>query len=60
MKNLFVSQLSTEVQEAIQSDVINALNELQLDTEEQTEAIENAMNSRLSDLADLIDINKYL
>jgi SOS response regulatory protein OraA/RecX len=51
MKNVFVRTLSEEMQNEIKAE----LNQLGLDKED----IENALDSRLSDLADTININKY-
>ncbi|MFS1518533.1 hypothetical protein V1503_19030 [Bacillus sp. SCS-151] len=60
MKTMYVNQLSNETQEQIKNDLIQALSQLQLDTEELNESIEDAMNSRLVDLEDTIDIKKYI
>jgi SOS response regulatory protein OraA/RecX len=51
MKNVFVRTLSEEIQNEIKIE----LNQLGLDKED----IENALDSRLLDLADTININKY-
>jgi SOS response regulatory protein OraA/RecX len=51
MKNVFIRTLSEEIQTKIKAELI----QLGLDNED----IENAMDSRLSDLADTININKY-
>jgi hypothetical protein len=60
MKNQFISTLSNETQENIKKDLILAFTELELTQEEIQETLENALNSRLSDLEDTININKYL
>lgn len=50
--------LEETIQNEIKSDVTNALMYIE-DQEERNEAIENAMDSRLCDLEDTIDISKY-
>lgn len=52
MKTNYINTLSEEVQSQIKVD----LQSLELDNSD----IERAMNSRLCDLEDTIDINKYL
>jgi SOS response regulatory protein OraA/RecX len=51
MKNTFIRTLNEEIQTEIKAELI----QLGLDNED----IENALDSRLSDLADTININKY-
>ncbi|MCA1064841.1 hypothetical protein QTG56_24855 (plasmid) [Rossellomorea sp. AcN35-11] len=52
MKPLYVRQLPTNLQEQIQEELKNkGLNQ---------EDIDNAMDSKLTDLEDTIDIRKYL
>ena len=60
MKTNYISQLSKETQELILNDLKNELAKLGLNKEEFLEAIDNAMNSRLCDLEDTINVNKYL
>lgn len=50
--------LEETIQNKIKSDVTNALMYIK-DQEERNEAIENAMDSRLCDLENTIDISKY-
>jgi hypothetical protein len=52
MKTTYINQL----QQATQEEIKKELQSLNLDTQD----IENALNSRLCDLEDTIDINKYL
>lgn len=61
MSNLtmYVNQLPETTQNAIRSDLIDTLKEY-LRPIEITEAIEDAMCSRLCDLSNRIDINKYM
>lgn len=57
MKTTYIHQLPTKVRDCIYSDLQLALTKEcceDLDT-----ALEDAMNSRLSDLEDTIDISKY-
>lgn len=51
-KTMFIVQLPEKTQKEIEKE----LREMNLDEED----IESAMNSRLADLSDTIDINKYL
>jgi hypothetical protein len=60
MKTKYVCQLPTEISEDINKEVKKALYYVGLRDNELDDAIENAMNSRLCDLADTIDITKYL
>lgn len=60
MRAKFINQLPIETQESILTDVHFALSKLNLPNEEYIEALENAMCSRLCDLEDTIDIEKYL
>ncbi|AKR34230.1 hypothetical protein P4K49_02420 [Bacillus cereus] len=60
MKTSYIFQLSKETQELILNDLKNELAKLGLNKEEFLEAIDNAMNSRLCDLEDTINVNKYL
>jgi len=59
-KTTFIAQLPQYIQEAIQSDVRAALLNTDLSVEEQETALQDAMDSRLCDLSDTIDIEKYL
>lgn len=52
MKTMYICQLSKGVQESIEQELIS----LGLEKED----IENALDSRLCDLSDTININKYL
>jgi len=59
---VFVSQLKEKTQEEIKSEIKNHLFVnvgLGSYQEEYHEAIENAMSSRLCDLEEVIDIEKY-
>ncbi len=60
MKSQYISQLPQSTQQAIASDLTLTLSQLDLTPAEQTEALQDALNSRLSDLSDLIIIKKYI
>ncbi|WP_312471222.1 hypothetical protein [Neobacillus sp.] len=60
MKTKYICQLPDEIRENIYDEVQNALSKIGLSDSELVEAIEAAMNSRLCDLEDTIDISKYL
>lgn len=51
-KTSYIMSLDLEIQQAIKNDIKMVLDD--------NELINDAMNSRLCDLEDLIDINKYL
>lgn len=57
-KTTWVWLLEETIQNEIKSDVANALMYIE-NQEERIEAIENAMDSRLCDLENTIDISKY-
>lgn len=60
MKTQFINQLPTNTRESIKSELVKALSQLDLSHSEYYEALDDALNSRLCDLSDTIDINKYL
>ena len=60
MKTKYIYQLSAELSNDIYNEVRRALCEMGLKDGELNEAIEAAMNSRLCDLEDTIDITKYI
>lgn len=60
MMTNYVSQLNVYEQFLIKKDVIESLKELGYEKDDLKELVENAMDSRLCDLEDLIDINEYL
>lgn len=60
MKSQYIHQLPPNTQSHILSDLNASLSNLNLSPEELTEATEHVTNSRLIDLQDTIDINKYL
>ena len=60
MKTKYINQLPTEMVTAIYKDVHYSLYEIGLRDTELSDSVENAMNSRLCDLEDTIDITKYL
>ncbi|MCH4826639.1 hypothetical protein [Planococcus halocryophilus] len=60
MKTKYISQLPTEMVTAIYKDVQDSLYEIGLRDTELSDSVESAMNSRLCDLEDTIDITKYL
>lgn len=60
MLTKYVCQLPAEVIEDINIEVQKALYDIGLRDKELSESIEAAMNSRLCDLEDTIDITKYL
>lgn len=59
MRNLYVSQLDNHLQKTIKNLLTHFFeNELELNREETKQELELAMNSRLSDLEDTIDISR--
>lgn len=52
MKTIYVNQISKEIQESVRQELVD----LNLSTED----VNNAMDSRLCDLSDTIDIKKYI
>lgn len=60
MKNKYINQLPEEIKANIYSDVRSALYEEGLRGVELEESIEAAMESKLYDLEDTIDITKYI
>lgn len=59
-KAQYISQLPVTIQTKIKSLVTHALSQLDLTSEEQSAALDNTLNSRLSDLENLIDINLFI
>lgn len=60
-RNLYVSQLNSNLQLKIKNQLTNFfLEELELNQEDVDKELELAMNSRVSDLEDTIDIKKIL
>ncbi|BBI30772.1 hypothetical protein [Cohnella abietis] len=59
-KTAFIAQLSKSVQDAIKTDLRLALIDTDLTAEEQETALQDAMDSRLCDLSDTIDISNYI
>jgi energy-coupling factor transporter ATP-binding protein EcfA2 len=59
-KTIYVHQIPESIRLQIKQDIITTLNNLQLSSDTIQEALKEALNSRLCDLQDLIDINKYL
>jgi hypothetical protein len=59
-KTIYVHQIPESIRLQIKQDIITTLNSLQLSSDTKQEALEEALNSRLCDLQDLININKYL
>lgn len=59
LKNKYINQLPEEIKTNIYSDVRGALYEEGLRGVELQESIEAAMESKLYDLEDTIDITKY-
>ena len=57
---MFVSQLNIKAQNKIKYEVRKALYELGLDEEFINEGVELAMNSKLLDLKETINIKEYL
>ena len=58
IKSRFVSQLSKDLQSKVRIAISSALVAEGLEGEELEQAIDNAMNSRISDLENVIDIKK--
>jgi len=56
----YVNQLTDAEQAQVLNEVETALEGLGLEGTELDEAVEDAMNSKVNDLSDLIDINKYI
>ena len=56
----FIHQLPQQTQDAIRKDVETYLKSEGFSGQELQESLENAMNSRLADLEEGIDISKYL
>lgn len=56
----YIYQLPVEMQKKIKAELLLNLAELKLSQEEFLNTLENAMNSRLGDLSDTININQYL
>ena len=56
----FICQLQQSTQEKIKKDIINFLISEGYDKEKQQEIVNNAMDGRLTDLEDNINIEKYL
>jgi hypothetical protein len=59
-KTIYVHQIPESIRLQIKQDIITTLNSLELSSDTKQEALEEALNSRLCDLQDLININKYL
>jgi hypothetical protein len=60
LKSLFIHQLPTDLQDQIQQEITHTLSNLNLSPSDLSESIHTALHSRLSDLEDLINVNKYL
>lgn len=61
MKKKYVVQLSKKKQEMIKKDLKTFfITELNLNDQEVQKELELAMNSKLTDLEDSIDINQYI
>jgi len=60
MLTKYVCQLPAAISEDIFNEVQKALYEVGLRDQELSDSLEEAMNSRLCDLEDTIDITKYL
>ncbi|KQN96846.1 hypothetical protein [Paenibacillus sp. Leaf72] len=59
-KATYIYLFPPNVQEAIEKDVRQKLLNNGLSNEQQEIALQDAMSSRLCDLSDMIDIDKYL
>lgn len=59
-KTIFINQLSESIQKEIEKDLHNFYTNEGMEEMEINEAIEMALDSRLSDLEDIININKYM
>jgi hypothetical protein len=60
LKSLFIHQLPTDIQDQIQQEITLSLSTHNLSPNELSNSIHTALHSRLSDLEDLINVNKYL
>lgn len=58
--NTFVSQLPTEMQASIKKDIYKSLLVEPHEGDLIQDYLQDALDSRLCDLSDTIDINKYL
>lgn len=58
--NVFVGLLSEEIQKEIEKDLIAVLEAEGIAEEEIALAVEDALDSRLSNLAHVLDVEKYL
>ena len=56
---MYVKQLSVKDQKAIRKELTSSLQSKELEKKKLMEAIENGMDSKLDDLAELIDVRKY-
>lgn len=59
-KTTYFSQLPQSLQDVIKTDIVRALLDTDLTSLEQETALQDAMDSRLCDLSDIIDIEKYI
>lgn len=59
-KTVYIAQLPHFIQSAIKNDIKLALIDINLTAEEKEVALQDAMDSRLCDLEDIIDIKKYI
>ena len=60
MKTIYVCQLPQQTQDAIKNDVVTHLISEGFSGQELQDAVQNALNGRLVDLEETIDISKYL
>lgn len=60
MKTTYICQLPQQTQDAIKNDVETHLISEGLNGQELQDAVQNALNGRLADLEETIDISKYL
>lgn len=58
MKHTYVSQLPDQVQKKVETEVRKSLQQEGIRHQELEESVEQAMNSRLHDLENTIDIRK--
>lgn len=59
MKNMHIAMLPVAIREQVMQDIRAALTMLNMEENELVEVEERAINSRLCDLEDTIDLNKY-
>lgn len=60
IKTMWIGLLPENVKSEIEKDLKGALESMELDTSEVEDALQDGMDSRLCDLSDALDIEKYI